>query len=75
VCQPVILPRNREAWRIYQTAQTQVVTAGMGDVIGINFNALEFVMELYGVENRRECFEKVNVLFGEYHRVRREKNG
>lgn len=47
----------------------------MGDVIGINFNALEFVMELYGVENRRECFEKVNVLFGEYHRVRREKNG
>lgn len=66
------MPANIEAWRIYQIAQSQVITAGMGDIIGIDFRGLDFVMELYGVTNRRAVFEKVIVLFTEYHRVRRD---
>lgn len=72
-CRPAVNPHNQDAWRIFQIVQTQVVTAGMGDVIGVDFNALNFVMELYDIDNRRECFEKVNVLFNEFHRNRREK--
>ena len=31
----------------------------MGTPIDLDFAALDFVMDLYGVEDKRECFEKV----------------
>jgi hypothetical protein len=39
--------------------RNQLRTSGMGTPIDLDFAAVDFIMELYGVEDKRECFEKV----------------
>ena len=64
-CRKVPLPENEEAFRVYSLVQSQVVTVGMGDVVGFDYNALNFIMRLYGVQDRRRVFEKVLAIFNE----------
>ena len=52
---------------IYRAVRNQVVTVFNGErnvVIDLNYPAVKMVMDLYGVKNQRECFEKV---LGTFH--------
>ena len=70
-CQKEVLPANQEAFRVFGIVQTQVVTAGMGEPVGLDFNAVNFVMELYEVRDRLRVFEKVNAIFREIQERRK----
>lgn len=62
-CRKESLPANAEAFMIYGLVQSQIITAKMGEIVGLDFNAVNFIMELYGVKNRRVTFEKVLAIF------------
>lgn len=59
ICMPEIMPNNKKALELYSLVQTQLVVIGMGEVLDINFNAIEFIMNLYNVPNKKEVFEKI----------------
>jgi len=43
----------------------QVVVAGMGEVLGIRFEAIESILNIYGIEDpekRVEIFEKIVII-------------
>lgn len=61
-CRVDLLPVNAEAARVFQMCRRQVITFFNGEVdreIDLNYVAVSAVMDLYGVKDRRECFEKV----------------
>ena len=58
-----LVPENQDAAQVYMTVRGQVVTAGNGQVIDLDFNAVKTVMDLYGVRDQRDCFEKVRTCF------------
>jgi len=44
---------------------TQVIVAGMGDVLGIKFEAIGFIFDLHGIddlEEKRFLFEKIQII-------------
>ena len=50
---------NIDAFEVYTTVKTQIITAGMGQPIDLDYNAIFKVMELYDVEDKITTFEKV----------------
>ena len=64
-CRKIPIPANEEAVRIFNIVSSQVVTIGMGDVVGLDYNAVNYVMELYRVREKKRTFEKVNLIFRE----------
>lgn len=71
-CYPEPLPANREAVRVYGLVSNQVRTAGMGEIIGLDYGAIFPVMELCGVRNKLECLEKLNVMFNRIQELREQ---
>lgn len=71
-CRKVPLPENEEAFMVYNIVQTQIITAGMGEIVGLDFNAINFVMEMYEVRDRRRVFEKVLAIFSKIQEVNKE---
>ena len=57
------MPENREAMQVYMMARTQIITAGMGQVIDISIPAVKIVMDLFGVRNQKRCLSKVRAAF------------
>lgn len=56
---------NHYAWELYQKVAGQVIVAGMGDVLGIKFEAIQFLFDIYGIidkEERLELFEKIQII-------------
>lgn len=49
---------NREAWRIFNLVRYQLVM-GVNGPVDVNHLAIHAAMDLYGVTDRRDCFEKV----------------
>lgn len=72
-CYPVPLRRNAEAVRVYSLVSQQVRTAGMGEIIGLDYNALAWIMELCGIQDRLDCLNRVNILFSEIQEMRADK--
>lgn len=60
---PPIMEENVEATNIYIRVRNQVVTAGMGQIIDLHFPSVQFVMDLYDVKNKKNCFERVLKIF------------
>lgn len=53
---------NEEAALIYNISRGQIITFFNGEVdreVDLNFVAVNAVMEIYGVKNKRSCFDKV----------------
>ena len=72
-CVPKLLPENEEAAQIYFLVSDQLIIAGMsGAIIGINHLAIHKAMELYNIEDKRRCFEKVIKVFREVQQYREE---
>ena len=67
-----LIEDNRDAAQIYGICKRQVITAGEGnEIIDLNYTAIKIMMDLYGVEKQRECFEKVTKTF--HHFLNMEK--
>lgn len=50
------------AWQLFQECASQVNVAGMGDILGIRFEAVDFLFDLYNIRDRDErvrLFEKI----------------
>ena len=53
---------NIFAWQLFQECSNQVIVAGMGDVLGIKFEAIDFLFNLYNINDEweKQClFEKI----------------
>jgi len=64
---------NHFAWECFQKVSGQVITTGMGDLLGIKFEAISFLFELYGiidVDDRIDLFEKIIAIDGERIKMR-----
>lgn len=57
-CMPDILPENEDAERVYLAVHDQVIV-GMNGAVALNQLAIHPVMELYEVEFKADCFDKV----------------
>jgi len=47
---------------LFELVSGQVIVAGMGDILGIKFEAIEFIFNLYQIEDiyeRQDLFEKI----------------
>jgi len=52
------MPENYDAWKIYSIVSGQLIM-GPGGPVDINHDAIHRAMDLYGIENKRGCFEQV----------------
>ena len=56
---------NHYAWELYQKVAGQVIVAGMGDILGIKFEAIQFLFDIYGIIDsveRLDLFEKIQII-------------
>ena len=73
-CIPFLNDNNEEAVSVYIMVANQVITIGMGTIVDIDFNAIDFIMNLYDIKNRKVCFEKVVMLFRRFLEADKEEN-
>jgi hypothetical protein len=61
---PELLEENRVTWKVFLAMSTQVIVAGLGSVIGFNYQALPVVLEMLDVNENDwpDVFEKFRVL-------------
>lgn len=61
---PHLDPDNEVIWRIFDFAKSQLVVAGMGSVLGIQFSAIDRGIKHYDVPrwDRRRVFDGVRTL-------------
>jgi hypothetical protein len=43
---PALMPENMEAWELFLSCQTQIITAGLGSIVGIDESTLKWKMDL-----------------------------
>lgn len=60
-CLPEVVPENEDAEQIYFAVQDQVIVS-MAGAVALNQIAIHEAMDLYEVEFKRDCFEKVVML-------------
>jgi hypothetical protein len=65
-CIPPLMPENVDPVKVYMTVRNQVITVGMGEVVDLHFPSVQMIMDMYGVQEQRQCFEKVTYLFHEW---------
>jgi len=68
-----LFSENIEAFEIFIQVRTQFNFAGMGSVIGLNYQSVEFVMNLYDVEDKLDCFRRIRIIENEALILMREK--
>lgn len=59
---PDLWQSNTFAWQLFQECSSQVITAGMGEILGIDYSAIDFLFRLYKIEDEwyKQClFEKI----------------
>ncbi len=54
-----VFPENWPAIEMFMRLQTQWVIAGMGTVVGLNYQSVDFLFTIYEVKNKRELFEDI----------------
>lgn len=57
-CLPEILPENQEAIEVYTQVRNQAICVGM-EPVDLNYGAVKIIMDLFEVENQRDCFGRV----------------
>jgi len=61
---PILASANYTAWEVFLSLTSQLKTAGMGGVLGVDYSSLPAVFEAYGVpeEHFRFEFEKIAII-------------
>ena len=73
-CRVDLLPSNSEAANIYFKCRRQIITFFNGEVdkeLDLNYVALDVIMDIYGIRDKKECFEKVIRV---YHHFLKERD-
>ena len=73
-CQPKFIEENADAVKIFFLVRSQMIM-GFDGPIDINHQAIHAAMNLYEIENKRQCFEKVLVMANNFLSRLREKSG
>lgn len=71
-CRPELLPDNDTAFAVYLRCADQLIVGPMGDKIGLNFMAVRSFMDMEGIPDQAETWERVQLLYGEIFRAQRE---
>lgn len=66
---------NREAARVYMVVRGQVIVGGMGGIVDLSIPAVKIVMDLFGVEQQRDCLMKIMRLFDTLQAKRNQERG
>ena len=61
-----MMAENRDAVKIWSLCQRQLIFPPMAGPIDIDHAAVHEAMNLYRVENKKSCFEKVLYLAGHF---------
>ena len=75
-CRVELKKDNEQAAFIYRAVRQQIITFHNGQhdiVVDLDYPAVKMVMDLYRVQDQRECFEKVVRTFR--HFLRDKKDG
>lgn len=56
------MENNREVVTLFGLLVSQMKYAWDGTPLGLDYNAVAFVLELYGVKSKRKTFEKLVVM-------------
>lgn len=73
-CRVDLLEENRDAGDVFSLCRDQVITAGMGDVIGISIPAIKDTMDICNIRDQKSCLQKVLTLFYASQKNMRVKN-
>ena len=66
--------QDKEVFEIFNIVQSQAIFAGMdGMPVDLDFRALEFVFDLYEIEDRKTVFERVIKLWRHVIKLQRDK--
>lgn len=60
-CRPELLSDNLEAWEVYTHCQDQLIIGMMG-AVAINTLAVKLRMDLEGVQDQKDCLDKVQTI-------------
>lgn len=71
-CKVEPLKENEQAGLVYMLVRNQVILSPSGEIVDLNINAVNAVMDIYDVKDKKGCFEKVLRLF--YHFQEQNKN-
>ena len=73
-CLPEVSPENEDAVEIYSLVHSQAIYVGMeGVAVDLDFSAVQFVMDLNEVENRKDCFYKVITMWRHINNMKNAK--
>lgn len=53
---------NWPAVQLFQAVNTQWIFAGMGSVVGLNYQSVDFVLKLYKYKKREEIFSDLQLI-------------
>jgi len=59
ICLPTCLPENKDAEKIFLVVRDQYIMSSIGTPISINQMAIHKALDLYNIEFKEDCFEKV----------------
>lgn len=77
-CKVDLNEENQEAAAIYQLVRGQIRTRHNGqydEVVDLDYSAVKMVMDLYGVRDQKEVFEKVRQTFYFFANKARDERG
>jgi hypothetical protein len=55
-----VLEENWSAVEMFLRLQTQWVTGGMGSLIGLNYQSVEFLFKIYKIKKRKQMIEDLH---------------
>lgn len=58
-CRIELKEENEEVAMIYMMVRRQFITAEQGQVVDISIPAIKTIMDLFGVQDQRECLTRV----------------
>jgi hypothetical protein len=59
-----VLPENWQTVMLFLACQTQWRTGGMGGVVGLDYNVVFKMMQVYKVEDERQQLEDLQIMEG-----------
>jgi len=59
-CLPKLFPENEDAIAVYSQVRNQAIYVGMDGIpVDLDYRAVKVVMDMYGIEDQADCFQKV----------------
>ena len=62
ICMPTLMPENSQIFEIYTLVRNQHIM-GFGGPVDLDIKSAMLVIDMFGVDNRKEVFDKVYKLY------------